>query len=209
MTDESRQRDLATLPTSSNPVLAKAGLIDVREVDPSIAVDLQYKKPTTIAKSPLYPQNFPALLRPETAVRLKHANAFVKEQGMRILIWDAYRPPSAQIQLWDASGHNDTYVANPHNAPSQHSCGTAVDVTLVKANGAPVKMPTGFDAFTPQAASNFKHTDPEIRRHLYILKSAMSRAGFYPLPAEWWHHIDHNYKKYPKTIALDQLRGGY
>lgn len=209
MTDESRAGDLANLPVSSNPVLAKAGLIDVREVDPAIRVDLQYKRPTTIAKSPLYPQGFPALLKPETAVRLKHANAFVREHGMRILVWDAYRPPSAQMQLWHASGHNDTFVANPHNAPSQHSCGTAVDVTLVSANGQPVKMPTGFDAFTPEAASGFSHPDPGIRRNLRILKSAMRRAGFYPLPAEWWHHIDRNYRKYPATIPLEKLRGGY
>lgn len=209
MTDESRKQDLAKLPHSSDPRLAKVGLIDIREVDPSILVDLQYKGPTTIAKSALYPPNFPALLRPETAVRLKHANAFVKEHGMRIKIWDAYRPPSAQMQLWDASGHNDTFVANPHNAPSQHSCGTAVDVTLVRANGRSVKMPTGFDAFTPQAASNFLNSDPEIRRNLYILQFAMRRAGFYPLPAEWWHYIDKNYQKYPETIPLKNIKGAY
>ena len=173
MTDESRKQDLAELPQSSHPVLANAGLIAVHEVDSSIAVDLQYKRPTSIAKSALYPEKFPALLKPETAVRLKHANNFVREHGMKIMVWDAYRPPSAQMQLWHASGHNDTFVANPHNAPSQHSCGTAVDVTLVRLNGAPVKMPTGFDAFTPEASSNFVHKDPEIRRNLSILQSAM------------------------------------
>lgn len=209
MTDESRQQELAALPQSSDPVLARADLIRVKEVDPSIGVNLQYKGATTITKSPLYPQNFPALLRPETAVRLKHANAFVKQHGMRIMIWDAYRPPSAQIRLWNASGRNDTFVANPHSKPSQHSCGTAVDVTLVRANGSPVKMPTGFDAFTPQAASDYYHPDTEVRRNLDILKSAMSRAGFYPLPAEWWHHIDKNYRNYPGTIALDKLQGAF
>ncbi|MFK7910670.1 MAG: M15 family metallopeptidase [Akkermansiaceae bacterium] len=209
MTNESRELDLANLPQSKNPILAKAGLISIHEVDPTIGVDLQYKNPTSITKSPLYPKNFPALLKPETAVRLKHANAFVKERGMKIVIWDAYRPPSAQMKLWDASGHNDTYVANPGNAPSQHSCGTAVDVTIVSLNDRPVKMPTEFDAFKPEAASNFHHPDLEIRQNLYILKSAMSRAGFYPLPAEWWHHIDKSYKKYPDTITLDKIRGSY
>lgn len=195
----------APLPESRDPNLAKAGLINIAEVDRSIHVDLQYKKATSISSQPLYPSDFQALLKPETAVRLKHANRLVKVHGYRILIWDAYRPPSAQMKLWHASGHNDTFVANPHNAPSQHSCGTAVDVTLVTSRGKPVKMPTGFDAFTPNAATNFVHTDPEIKRNVQILQSAMRQAGFYPLPAEWWHYIDKNYKKYPDTIPLKAL----
>lgn len=195
----------APLPVSRDPVLAKAGLIKIAEVDRSIRVDLQYKKATSISPHPLYPPDFPALLKPETAVRLRRANSLVKAHGFRILVWDAYRPPSAQMKLWHASGHNDTFVANPHNAPSQHSCGTAVDVTLVTSRGKPVKMPTGFDAFTPEAASRFVHTDPEVKRNLQILQGAMREAGFYPLPAEWWHYIDKNYQNYPDTIPLKAL----
>ncbi|MGB0774977.1 MAG: M15 family metallopeptidase [Akkermansiaceae bacterium] len=209
MLDSNGQPDPARLPTSSNPVLAKAGLIRISEVDRSIVTDLQYKGATTISKQPLYPQRFPAVLKPETAVRLKRANDLVKAHGMRILVWDAYRPPSAQDQLWHASGHNDTFVANPNNAPSQHSCGTAVDVTLVTASGKRVKMPTGFDSFSKEAASRYPHTDSEVKKNLSILQTAMRQAGFYPLPAEWWHYIDKNYKKYPETIPLSSLKGSY
>ncbi|MCP5534753.1 MAG: M15 family metallopeptidase [Akkermansiaceae bacterium] len=197
------------LPVSNNHVLAKAGLVRVAEVDRSIHVDLQYKGATTLSKKPFYEPSFPALLRPETARRLSHANRLVKAYGYRIMVWDAYRPPIVQNRLWDASGHNDTYVANPHNAASQHSCGTAVDVTMVTSRGKPVKMPTGFDSFSPLASSNYQHKDPEIRRNLNILQSAMRQAGFYPLPAEWWHYIDKNYEKYPNTISLESIKGSY
>lgn len=209
MMDESKNHDFSELPQSAHPVLARAGLIDVLEVDSSIEVDLQYKRPSTIAKSALYPKSFPALLVPETAVRLRHANTLMKKHGMKIVVWDAYRPPSAQRQLWHASGHNDTFVANPDTSPSRHSCGTAVDVTLLLLDGGAVKMPTGFDAFTPEASSNFMHMDPEIRRNLSLLQSAMTRSGFYPLPSEWWHYIDKNYQKYPDPIPLEKLRGSY
>jgi len=197
------------LPVSRNPILAQAGLINIKEVDRSIRVDLQYKKPSPISDRPLYEPQFPALLKPETAERLKQANKIVKAHGFRIMIWDAYRPPSVQMDLWNASGHNDTFVANPHNAPSQHSCGTAVDVTLVTSRGKEVKMPTSFDAFTPAAASRYQHTDPEIKKNLHILQDAMRQAGFYPLPAEWWHYIDKNYKKYPNTIPLKAVRSAF
>ncbi|BDS06382.1 D-alanyl-D-alanine dipeptidase [Oceaniferula spumae] len=194
------------LPVSKDPVLAKAGLIEIAEVDRSIFVDLQYKGASPISTEPLYSSDFKALLKPETAVRLKKANNLVKGHGYRILVWDAYRPPSAQMKLWHASGHNDTFVANPNSAPSQHSCGTAVDVTLVTSRGKPVKMPTGFDAFTANAASNYTHKDPEVLRNVQILQSAMHAAGFYPLPAEWWHYIDKNYHKYPDTIPLSAIQ---
>ena len=196
-------------PISKNPILKKAGLILVGEVDRSIHVDLQYKGASTLSKKPLYVPSFPAMLKPETAKRLSRANRILKAYGYRIMIWDAYRPPGIQLKLWDASGHNETYVANPHHAASQHSCGTAVDVTLVTARGKPVRMPTGFDSFSPLAATNYQHSDPEIRKNLAILQSAMRQAGFYPLPAEWWHYIDKNYLNYPNTIPHHAIKNAY
>lgn len=193
------------LPTSSNPKYAAANLIAIREVDPSIIIHLQYKHPTRVAKSPLYTKNFPALLRPETALRLSHANAIVKKYGLRIKVWDAYRPPSAQIKLFNASGRDARYVANPASAPSQHSCGTAVDITLVKLNGSSIPMPTGFDSFTPQASSSYNHSDPVIAKNLKILQYAMHSSGFHHLPREWWHYIDINYKNYPETIPMSAI----
>jgi D-alanyl-D-alanine dipeptidase len=196
----------SSLPRSSNSTLAEAGLIRIAEVDRSIAVDLRYTRGSAIAKKPLYAENMPALLRPETAVRLRKANEQVKLYGYRIKVWDAYRPPSAQLVLWDASGHDDRFVANPFSQPSQHSCGTAVDVTLVTKSGEPVKMPTGFDSFTPQAAAAYQHPDPEVMKRKHILQQAMSQAGFFPLPNEWWHFTDRRFRSYPDTIPLSKIK---
>jgi len=197
------------LPVSREPAFAARDLIDVHQVDPTLQVDLRYKTSANLTTKPLYPPRFPALLRPNTAVRLAHANRLVAKHGFRIVMWDAYRPPCVQEKLFEASQHNDTFVANPRNAPSQHSCGTAVDVTLVHLDGRPAKMPTDFDAFTPEAASANVHPDPEVRHNLRVLQQAMASAGFWPLPAEWWHFIDHDYKRYPDTIALDDIREGF
>jgi D-alanyl-D-alanine dipeptidase len=197
------------LPRSSDPVLARAGLIGIHEVDRSIAVDLRYTRESAIAKRPLYPANMAAFLRPETAVRLRKANELVKRYGYRIQVWDAYRPPSAQLILWEASGHDDRYVANPYRNPSQHSCGTAVDVTLVTLGGAAVEMPTGFDSFTPEAAAAYRHPDPEIQKRKELLQTAMFRAGFFLLPNEWWHFTDRRFQDYPETIAFSQIESAF
>lgn len=202
---EGRNPVLAELPKSSDPVLARAGLIAIREVDPSIGIDLRYTRGSAIARRPLYRPEMPALLRPETAVRLRRANDHVKKFGYRIQVWDAYRPPAAQLILWEASGHDDRFVANPFSKPSQHSCGTAVDVTLVTKSGQEVEMPTGFDSFTPQAAAAYQHPDLEIMKRKDLLQRAMTEAGFFPLPNEWWHFTDRRFKAYPDTIPFDAI----
>ena len=196
-------------PVSQNKVLAKHDLIEVSDVDRTIHIELVYKTSANLTKAPLYQPQMPALLRPETAQRLAQANTLVGVHGYRLKIWDAYRPPEAQIRLWDASGHNDLYVANPYNKPSQHSCGTAVDVTLCYPDGKPVPMPTGFDDFTAAANCNAVHPDPVVRANLRILQEAMKGAGFYLLTAEWWHFIDGNYQKYPETIAWEDIRTAF
>jgi len=182
-------------PTETIPVDSQ-GLTDVSILDRSIVVDLKYKTNDNFTKKAIYPKDFPALLRPNTAARLAYANLLLKEQGFRIKVWDAYRPEYAQIALWEASGKDPQYVANPYTNPSLHTHGVAVDITLVHLNGSPAKMPTRFDDFSKRAATNFYHTDPIVRRNLAILKAAMRKAGFQYIYAEWWHFVDHEHEKY-------------
>ena len=200
---------MSRFPVSKNKVLASQRMIRVSEVDPTIYENLIYKTSANFTRKPVYPPDMPAMLRPETAQRLARANALVSAHGYRLQIWDAYRPHEVQIHFYDASGRNDLYVANPHNHPSQHSCGTAVDVTLVRADGSAVPMPTGFDDFTPAAWSSAIHPDPEVRKNLRILQDAMRGAGFYMLAAEWWHYIDGNYRNYPKVVPWDKIRKSF
>jgi D-alanyl-D-alanine dipeptidase len=69
--------------------------------------------------------------------------AFLHRYNYSLKIWDAYRPQSAQIELWKAAAQNN-YVADPHaGAGSLHRWGVAVDATLVGSYNRPVGMPTG------------------------------------------------------------------
>ena len=179
------------------------GMVDIQRVDPSILADLRYKTSDNITKKPIYPQDMPALLRPETAKRLIHASDLVKKNGYRLMIWDAYRPQSAQIALWDASGHNSNFVANPYTNPSLHTHGVAVDLTLAFSNGSPAPMPTEFDHFSRKASPHYIHPNHIVRRNLRILKDAMEEAGFLYIHSEWWHFIDKDYKQYKIIPSLD------
>ena len=106
---QGRDPVLSRLPVSKNVFLAAANLIEIHEVDPTISIDLRYTRESAIARRPLYPPNMKAFLRPETAVRLRRANDELKGYGYRIQVWDAYRPPAAQLILWEASGFDDRF----------------------------------------------------------------------------------------------------
>src|SRR5436309_15515345 len=171
-------------------------LVDIKSVDPAIVIELRYAGINNLAGRALYPPGTPALVRPEVASRLVTAQAILRRYQYQLKIWDAYRPKSVQMQLWQAA-HNNDYVADPQaGAGSLHSWGVAVDATLIDTWNRPVLMPTDFDDFTPAAMWHYLGADPAIRSHLHLLQIAMRDAGFYGLRAEWWHFVIVNWQKY-------------
>ncbi len=176
-------------------------LVDIKSVDPTILVELRYAGRHNLTGHPLYPPGTLALARPEVASCLAVGQAFLQRYQYRLKIWDAYRPPSVQVKLWQAS-HNNDYVADPETgAGSLHSWGVAVDATLIDTWNRPVSMPTDFDDFTPAAMWHYVGADPAIRSHLHLLQRTMRDAGFYGLRTEWWHFTIADWQKYlpPET----------
>jgi zinc D-Ala-D-Ala dipeptidase len=189
---------LAMVAVTLESTAAETGipLVDVKSVDPTIVVELRYGGSNNLTGHRLYPHGTRALVRPEVAWRLATAQAFLKRYKYRLKIWDAYRPKSVQVQLWQVA-HNNDYVADPRaGAGSLHSWGLAVDATLVDIWNRPVRMPTDFDDFGPAAMWHYRGPDPEIRSHVYLLQIAMRDAGFYGLPIEWWHFTIAEWQKY-------------
>src|SRR6187401_2138113 len=91
---------------------ADAVLVDVRSVDPTIAVDLRYAGRSNFLRHSLSPHGTHALARPEIASALAVALRFLRRYKYGLKIWDAYRPVGVQTMLSEAS-HNRYYVANP------------------------------------------------------------------------------------------------
>ena len=180
-------------------------LVDIKTVDPTIAVELRYATPNNITGRALYPPDFPALVRPSTAERLAKAQAFLRAHHYGLKIWDAYRPVAAQMELWQRT-HNGAYVADPMEANgSLHCWGVAVDATLVDEQGREVSMPTRFDEFTPAAKLHYKGDNPEVQMHLKLLQQAMRSGGFYGMRTEWWHFVAYDWKKFAPIREAKKL----
>jgi D-alanyl-D-alanine dipeptidase len=176
--------------------------VDIKSIEPSIAVDLRYAGSNNVARRPLYPPGTRALVRAGVARRLVVAQEYLRKKGFGLKIWDAYRPQSTQEKLW-LTTRNRSFVADPKEGRgSMHIRGAAVDATLVDAEGRDVPMPTDFDSFTPAALIEYKGNDPLIRANLKLLQKAMAHGGFYGLRTEWWHFCAPDWKKFPAVPDL-------
>ncbi len=165
---------------------AGSRLVDASAEIPDAVLDLRYATDHNVTGRALYPARARCLLSTPVAQRLARAAARLREAGLRVRLWDCYRPPSAQRALWRRFPRPG-FVADPRRG-SNHSRGAAVDLSLAAMDGSDVEMPTDFDAFVPRArASATEGVSPAARRHRQLLRAAMEDAGFRPSRSEWWH----------------------
>jgi D-alanyl-D-alanine dipeptidase len=196
----------SVLGIGNKPPANEGDFVDIRSVDSTILVDLRYATPNNVAHRTLYPPGTPAMLRAGVAQRLSVAQKYLKEKGFGLKIWDAYRPQSAQSQLWQTT-HNRSFVADPNEGiGSMHTRGVAVDATLVDAAGRELPMPTGFDNFTPAALMVYQGRDSAVRTNLKLLQKAMAHGGFYGSRTEWWHFAAPDWKKFPQVPDLKSAK---
>lgn len=175
------------------PAVSQEDFVDVRMYIPDIEIELRYATSNNITHSVLY-KNSNVYLRKGTADKLKKANYEFKKLGYRIKIWDAYRPTDVQKVLWSKVS-DSRYIANP-NGGSNHSRGSAVDITLVNKNGREITMPTDFDGFSKKADRDYSDVDKISAENAKFLESIMVKCGFESIYTEWWHFDDSDSKKY-------------
>ena len=167
---------------------APEDFVRVADWIPDIYTDLRYAADNNFTGQAIYDFS-DAYLRYGTVEKLAAAQETVAESGCSLLIWDAFRPASAQFRLWEICP-DPAYVANPEKGFSSHSRGNTVDVTLVTADGQPMEMPTDFDDFTALADRDYSDVGDTAAANARLLESAMTAAGFRPYSAEWWHYSD-------------------
>lgn len=151
------------------------------------------------------------LLRKSVYERLVLAASYLPE-GMKLRIWDAWRPFALQRELYESyaaqlirefnlEGLSEreketriaTYVSLPvedADFPPVHTTGGAVDVTLIDEKGQELDMGTAFDEFSEATETAFfeNGSNPVVRDNRRLLYHVMKKAGFTNLPSEWWHY---------------------
>jgi len=168
-------------------------------------LDLRYGTDDNFLKKNVY-QSFgleQCWVQPDLFAALQKLAPKLREQNLKLVFWDCYRPLAVQEAMWKLVP-NARYVANPKSG-SNHNRGVAIDVTLADAQGSYLVMPTAFDDFSAKAAPDFRCTtdDAEKCKNRDRLIELMKAVGLTPINSEWWHFQLPRAGKYPIVKTLD------
>jgi D-alanyl-D-alanine dipeptidase len=182
-------------------------LVAVADLDDTIVEDIRYAGAANFTGAPVPGYEAARCLLAEPAARaLAAVQADLRALGMGLQVFDCYRPRRAveHFLRWAGAGGEATKQAYYPRVPkgelvgrgyiaatSAHSRAAAVDATLVALDSwggaTPVDMGTGFDFFDERSHADAADVSPAARENRRLLREAMQRRGFQPLPQEWWH----------------------
>lgn len=178
----------------------------VDEVAPRVMADLKYAGNDNLVGRPLAGyRGKRAILRTQAAEALRKVSDDLWDQGYQLLIYDAYRPHTAMIDINEWAKNpvdqkmkwkfypkidkkqifEDKYIRDC----SEHSRGVAVDITLVKRGSrCPIDMGGHHDYLDPSSATDTNVVTSVQQKNRLLLKQAMLRREFVNYAPEWWHY---------------------
>jgi zinc D-Ala-D-Ala dipeptidase len=172
-------------------------LAELNRVVPGIMLDIRYATAGNFVGKALYPSPR-CFLAKDAALALRSVEEDLGKRGLRLKVFDGYRPLSVQRQMWKILP-DPAYVADPA-VGSKHNRGYAVDVTLADLRGNDVPMPTPFDDFTERAGAGYMDLPAAALKNRKILQETMVKHGFALFGSEWWHF---DYKGWERAPVLD------
>lgn len=179
-------------------------LVEVSRQIPEIVIDLRYATADNFTGKVLYPVSR-CFLRASVVEILKGVQNDLRALGLRLKIWDAYRPHSVQKILWEIIP-DERYIADPAKG-SRHNRGAAIDATLVDKEGAELEMPSAFDDFSERAHRHLKMATPAAKANFKIFDEIMAAHGFTGLRTEWWHFDAPGWERFGVLdVGLESLK---
>ena len=179
--------------------LIEAGLVDIKDLDSTISINLKYSTTDNFLGKDIYGDFEKAYLQKDVAEKLLLAQLFIKSRFpyYSLVVFDAARPRSIQHLMWDriqvANSEKIKYLSNPEFG-SLHNYGAAVDLSIINKEGIELDMGTKYDHFgelaypekEEQLVQEGKLTREQISNR-GLLRNAMEQAGFFNIQTEWWH----------------------
>jgi D-alanyl-D-alanine dipeptidase len=194
--DELRAAALAARPPEEKGDFRAAELVEPAKLDPTIKLDIRYASDNNFTGATFYRQSRAFMQRP-AAEALVRVHRRLKDQGLGLLIHDAYRPWHVTKMFWEATPLElRRFVANPASG-SRHNRGCAVDLTLYdRATGKPIEMVAGYDEMSVRSYPAYPGGTSRQRWHRELLRRAMEAEGFTVYEFEWWHFDFRDWQQY-------------
>ena len=202
-----------------------SGFVSVAEAIPDVLLDIRYYSSFNFVGERIDGYEEPvAFLTREAAQVLKEVSGDAVKLGLRLKVFDAYRPQKAvdRFMRW-ADDPADTrmkeyfypgmdkkdvipggYLARH----SGHSRGSTVDLTLFDmATQQDLDMGGTFDFFGELSHPDFPGVTAAQHENRMLLQRLMTAHGFRPLTTEWWHFSLEN-EPWPDTYFTFPVRNG-
>lgn len=188
-------------------VACRAQLVAIDAYAPSIRQQIRYASAENFVGSRVDGYRAARCWLSEPAARaLAAAQVEAAGEGLTLVVFDCYRPERAVRHFLRWAGDDADQRTKPYYyprlskaelldggyvaAPSGHSRGSTVDVTLERPCGdgtAPLDMGTAWDFFDPRANYSSAEVTPAQRENRRRLRELMERHGFRGYEPEWWH----------------------
>ncbi len=176
-------------------------LVEISPSTHSVALDLAYATEDNFTGRPIY-RRAACYLHADAEPLLRRAADLAAVHGLRLKIFDAFRPAEAQWVMWNHTPDPE-FLADPRRG-SPHSRGAAVDLTLTDTSGRDLDMGTPFDTFSPLSHHGNTAVSPVAQRNRYLLLGLMTAAGWDCYLREWWHYQLFDSRRYP-TVSNTAL----
>ncbi len=192
-------------------------LVDLKSVDPSIAVEMRYASSHNFIGRPI--RGYLAercLLTPEAAAALGNVQRELWQFGMSLRVYDCYRPQRAVSDFMEWSkdeadqkmkqefypfiDKRDAFKLGYVAEKSGHSRGSTVDLTIIG-----LDFGTTYDYFDELANTANPNVPSEAKVNRLLLKSLMEKFGFKSYDKEWWHFTLAK-EPYPETYFDVEVR---
>lgn len=178
------------------------GLIDVRRYTDKIAIDLLFAQDENLLGYNVYGEDI-CMLQKKTLDKLLIAQEKFEEDGYTIIIYDAYRPYSVTVLLYEK--YQDSKYVSSYGG-SVHNRGAAMDMSLLDSKGRPVEMPSPMHTLNAYSNRSSIQMYQIAKWNMDYMEEVMLDSGFTSIRSEWWHFNDADYTQYRKTdYDLDQL----
>ncbi len=166
-------------------------LVEVKRFHPKIVVDFRYATPDNSYGRVLYPCSTIYLER-FVAHRLGRVMADLAKEGLGLIIYEGYRPPSVQRAM-ETSG---CATCLARDAPHYRK-GLGVDVAIYYLDGQSLELPTAYDVVSPRTYRDHCFLAPHVYHNSALLEQIMCRYGFTPMREKWWHFDLRGYEDAP------------
>ena len=180
------------------------GFVSVSDVIPDVLLDVRYYSTYNFVGERIDGYEAPlVLLTREAAEALALVNADLRRKGLRLVLYDGYRPQQAvdHFVRWAKSEDEsmrpmfypdvdkaDLFTRGFIARRSGHSRGSTIDLTLLdEKSGALLDMGGPFDFFGELSHPDSPAVTSQQHENRWLLREAMMARGFKPLSTEWWH----------------------